>query len=114
MENEISTTVDALIRAELAQNEEIIEKDNAAKQALSDLYLSIENLYNLRKGARSGLVDINDFINSAYNRFVGINIESFGKRKDEIIELLNNISWSVREVISKMEQFERDVKNSVE
>lgn len=110
MENEASTVVDSIIQQEMATNEEILDKEEEAKRSLADLYSSIEKLYILRKGTKEGLVGINDFINTIHDKYVGVNIESFEQRKKEIVELLENISWSIRSVIDKINNFERDVK----
>jgi len=110
MENEASTVVDSIIRQEMATNEEILDKEEEAKRSLEDLYVSIEKLYILRKGTKEGLAGIDEFIRQIHDKYVGVNVEGFEQRKKEIVELLENISWSIRSAIDKINNFERDVK----
>ena len=110
MENEISTMLDSLVRQEIKANDEITEKNDTAVRALTDLHASIEQLYILRKGTRDGLKSVDDFVQELLQKFGGVRIENMGARKDEIVNLLNNISWSIRTVLDAIDRFEKDSK----
>lgn len=112
MENEISTTLDSLIQQEIHADEEISEKNDTAVRALEDLYASIEKLYILRKGTRDGLKSVDEFVNELLAKFGGVRIENMGARKDEIVNLLSNISWSIRAALDAINRFEKDSKQS--
>ena len=109
MENEASTMIDNVIRAEIATDEEITEKNDEAVRALEDLHAAIEKVYILRKGTREGLLQIDDFINGIKSKFGAVNVEGYGARKDSIIQLLGNISWSIRAVLDEIDAFNKDV-----
>ncbi len=110
MDNEISTNIDAIIRAELHASQEITDKTEEATRALEDLHAAIEELYILRKGTREGLKSVDEFIIGLRTKFGAAPIENFGARQAEIVQLLDNISWSIRSVLDAINKFDEDVK----
>lgn len=111
MENNVSTTLDQIIQAEIHADEEITEKNDEATRALEELHAAIEKVFILRKGTREGLLQVDDFVNELKSKFGAVNIENYGARKDEIVRLLDNISWSIRAVFDAIDAFEKDVAN---
>ena len=112
MENVISEQLDMISGKEKELRNEISEREDDAKRALTDLYESIEKLCILRKGTTEGMVDISDFIETVRGKYVGVRIENFEQRQDEIVNLIDNISWSVRTLIDKINKFEQDVNRN--
>lgn len=106
--------IDQLIQAEIHADEEITEKNDEATRALEELHAAIENVFILRKGTREGLLQVDDFVNGLKTKFGAVNIESYGARKAEIVQLLDNISWSIRAVLDAITAFEKDVVNNTE
>lgn len=109
MENEVSTMIDQIIQQEIHADEEITEKNDDAVRALEDLHAAVEKVYILRKGTREGLVQVDEFVNNLKAKFGAVNIEGYGARHKEIIQLLDNISWSIRSVIDAINAFNKDV-----
>lgn len=109
MENEISTALDTLKEQESELTQEVSDRNDDAINAISDLHSSIYRLHALHQNTKETVLGVNDFIEVIRNKFIKVNLENMGRNRDEIINLIDNISWSIRELIDKVNKFDKDL-----
>ena len=110
MENDISTGLDQLVIQEKALAKEIDDREFDADRALSELHESLSKLHALRQGEKQTLLAVNDYIAVVKENMLKVGISDLSGQRNEIVGLLDNISWSIRSVLDKIERFEKELK----
>ena len=109
MDNGYTSELNNMYNKETALNAKVEESQENAVRAISELHQALLDLNAVKTQEKAILVDLNEFIQRIQQHVIKVDVSKVSAKKNEILGLIENISWSVSKLLDLTNEVEQEI-----